>query len=64
MLEGERILHELETLAPSDLLDQLLGVALSCALQLLASSTGAQVPAVAEVALKYQWCVSPGLCTG
>ena len=55
-LEGERILHELEVLSPADLLDQLLGTTLSCALQLLASSTGARVEAVADVALKYQRC--------
>ncbi|GFR41846.1 hypothetical protein Agub_g2625, partial [Astrephomene gubernaculifera] len=53
-LEGERVLHELETLPPAHLYDTLLGTALAAAVQLLAGSEGGQLPPVA--ALLQQYC--------
>ena len=48
-LEGERLLHELETLRPTDLLDWLLGLALAGAVGLLGRCGGAQLPEVAAL---------------
>ena len=58
VLEGERVLHELETVPPLDLLEQLLAVALSCSVQVLCQGPGTlAVQPVAEVACKYRRCV-------
>ncbi|KAK9830325.1 hypothetical protein WJX72_011020 [[Myrmecia] bisecta] len=47
-LEGERVLHYLETLPPAAIWDQLLAVGLSTTLHLLGQSVGAQLPAAAQ----------------
>jgi hypothetical protein len=52
-LEGERILHDLETMPPSQLFEQLIAVALANSVQLLGSCQGAQLPPVQDLVEKY-----------
>jgi hypothetical protein len=59
VLEGERVLHDLENVPPLDLLEQLLAVALSCSVQLLCQGPGFErgslaVQPMAEVTFKYR----------
>lgn len=56
MVEGERVLHDLDTLSPADLFDHLVALGVAAAVQLLAAAPGAQLPAVAELAQKYYRC--------
>ncbi|GIL85134.1 hypothetical protein Vretifemale_13532, partial [Volvox reticuliferus] len=52
-LEGERVLHELETLSPVHLYDTLLALALAAAVQLLDTSDGGSLPPVASLLRQY-----------
>eukprot|EP00798_Chlamydomonas_sp_ICE-L_P020824 gene20823-27654_t len=52
-LEGERVLHDLDTIQPGDLFDQLVAVSIAAAVQMLASAEGAKLPAVHELVHKY-----------
>ncbi|GIL63196.1 hypothetical protein Vafri_17323, partial [Volvox africanus] len=52
-LEGERVLHELETLSPVHLYDTLLAIALGAAVQLLDTSDGGSLPPVASLLRQY-----------
>jgi hypothetical protein len=54
VLEGERVLHDLESLHPADLFDQLLALGMAAAATLLGQSQGAALPAVARVATKFR----------
>ncbi|GAX79307.1 hypothetical protein CEUSTIGMA_g6748.t1 [Chlamydomonas eustigma] len=49
LLEGERVLHDLETVSPKDLFTQLLAVGMSSAVQLLEASKGARLEPVQEL---------------
>ncbi|GLI70978.1 hypothetical protein VaNZ11_016082, partial [Volvox africanus] len=52
-LEGERVLHELETLSPVHLYDTLLAMALGAAVQLLDTSDGGSLLPVASLLRQY-----------
>lgn len=60
-LEGERVLHWLETLPPAALLDQLTVAALSAALAALAASDGARLPAAQRVLQRFAAAAAPVL---
>ncbi|KAJ9511470.1 hypothetical protein QJQ45_029869, partial [Haematococcus lacustris] len=69
-LEGERVLHDLDTLAPLDLFDQLLALGLAAATQLLGATAAARMTAVAELHARFHslssslvagaWRLDPG----
>jgi hypothetical protein len=61
LLEGERVLHDLDTIHPSDLVDQLLALGLAAAAALLEEAPGAALPAVADVGAKFRRWVPGGL---
>ncbi|GLC52842.1 hypothetical protein PLESTB_000674500 [Pleodorina starrii] len=58
-LEGERVLHELDTLSPAHLYDTLLATALAAAVQLLAASDGGSLPPVASLLEQYTRISAP-----
>ena len=47
------MLHDLDTIAPLDLFDQLVAVAMASSMRLLAASPGAELPAVDTLVRKY-----------
>lgn len=65
VLEGERVLHELEALPPADLVDTVLAVGLAGGVALLAGARGAvEVEAVGRVARKFHRCARSRGCGG
>lgn len=60
-LEGERVLHYLETLKPKQLFDQLLAVAVSAAMTKLAACDGAALPAAQHVLRRFIIAATPVL---
>ena len=52
-VEGERCLHDLDTLPPSDLMDTLLALALAAAVRLLARCPGAGLPPICKLLARF-----------
>ena len=52
-LEGERVLHDLETLPPLQLFDQLVALGLAASMQLLGTCQGASLAPVQDLVHKY-----------
>lgn len=60
-VEGERVLHELDTLPPKQLFDTVLSVGLATGVLLLGAAKGAALPAVSGVLARYhRWVAVRG----
>lgn len=60
MVEGERVLHDLDTLDITDVTDTLLALGLTAVVHLLAHSQGACLPPIAQLCTRFHRCVCLG----